>query len=306
MSQRELVVLGTASQVPTKHRNHNGYLLRWDGTGFLFDPGEGTQRQMTLAGARAHEIHHLCLTHFHGDHCLGVPGVLQRMSLDGVARPVHAHYPARGEEHFHHLRRASVSSDGLDLHQHPIRQDGVVASGPFGTLHARRLDHRIETFGYRLVEPDGRRILPEELARHGISGPQVGQLQRAGRLQLPRGVVELAEVSAHRPGQKAAFIMDTRLCDGVFALAEGVDLLVVESTFLDQDAHLAEEYRHLTAAQAARVAAECRVGALVLTHFSQRYEDPARFAAEAAAVFDGPVHVAEDLARVPLPPRRRP
>ena len=93
---RELVVLGTASQVPTRTRNHNGYLLRWDGEGLLFDPGEGTQRQMIHAGVSAAQITRICLTHLHGDHCFGLPGVLSRLALDGVAHPVHLHYPAIG------------------------------------------------------------------------------------------------------------------------------------------------------------------------------------------------------------------
>ena len=100
VSGRELVVLGTASQAPTRHRNHNGYLLRWDAEGFLFDPGEGTQRQMLLAGVARSAITRLCLTHFHGDHCLGVPGIVQRLSLDRVPHPVRAHYPASGQEYF--------------------------------------------------------------------------------------------------------------------------------------------------------------------------------------------------------------
>ena len=79
MSQRELVVLGTASQAPTRSRNHNGYFLRWDSDGLLFDPGEGTQRQMLFAGVTASQVTRICITHFHGDHCLGLPGVLQRM-----------------------------------------------------------------------------------------------------------------------------------------------------------------------------------------------------------------------------------
>ena len=98
--------------------------------------------------------------------------------------------------------------------------------------------------------------------------------------------------------------MDTRLCDAVRALADGVDLLVIESTFLDGDAALAERYGHLTARQAGEVAAEAGVRRLVLTHFSQRYPDPRRFAEEAAAVFDGDLVVAADLDRVAVPPRR--
>jgi ribonuclease Z len=300
---RELVVLGTASQAPTRTRNHNGYLLRWDGEGLLFDPGEGTQRQMLLVGVPSSAITRICLTHFHGDHCLGVPGVVQRMSLDRVAHPVVAHFPASGREYFGRLRAASVFHDVVDLREEPLTADGPVASGPSWTLEARRLDHLVESFGYRLVEPDGRRMLPEELARAGVSGPDVGRLQRSGSLDVGGRTVRLEEVSAHRPGQRVAFVMDTRLCDAVPALADGADLLVIESTFLEEDAALARDHGHLTARQAATVAAECGVRRLVLTHFSQRYPDPSRFADEAAAVFDGDLVVAADLGTVPVPRR---
>src|ERR671928_1287699 len=97
---RELVVLGTASQAPTRSRNHNGYLLRWDGDGFLFDPGEGTQRQMLLAGVPSSAVTRILVTHFHGDHSLGLPGVLQRLSLDRVPHPVPVHFPASGQRRF--------------------------------------------------------------------------------------------------------------------------------------------------------------------------------------------------------------
>jgi ribonuclease Z len=304
VSGRELIVLGTASQAPTRTRNHNGYLLRWDGQGFLFDPGEGTQRQLLLAGVPSSAITRICLTHFHGDHCLGLPGVVQRLSLDGVAHPVVAHFPASGREYFARLRYACSFHEVADLREEPVERDGVLASGPEGTLEARRLDHPVEAFGYRFIEPDGRRMLPERLAEHGIAGPDVGRLQREGALVVGGRTVRLTDVSAPRRGQRFAFVMDTRLCDAVYALADGVDLLVIEATFLSEDESLARTYGHLTARQAASVAADCGVRRLVLTHFSQRYADPDRFAAEAAEDFGGEVVVAEDLARIPLPSRR--
>jgi ribonuclease Z len=305
VSTRELVVLGTASQAPTRARNHNGYLLRWDGLGLLFDPGEGTQRQMLLAGVSAHDIDRICLTHFHGDHCLGVPGIVQRLSLDRVSRRVVAHYPASGAEYFARMRYAAPFHEQADLREEPVERAGVLARGPFGTLDAQPLDHRIDAFGYRLVEPDGRRMLPAELSRLDVSGPDVGVLQREGTLARGGRTVLLEEVSEPRPGQRFAFVMDTRLCDGVFALADRADLLVIESTFLDADADLARDYGHLTAGQAARVAAECGVRRLVLTHFSGRYTEPRRFHDEAAAVFGGDIVVAADLMRVPVPTRRQ-
>ncbi|MFD7629821.1 ribonuclease Z [Streptomyces sp. NPDC059851] len=302
MSVREFVVLGTASQVPTRHRNHNGYLLRWDGEGILFDPGEGTQRQMLRAGVAAHDINRICVTHFHGDHSLGLAGVIQRINLDQVPHPVTAHYPASGQEFFDRLRYATAYRETVQLREEPVAQDGTLAEGPSYVLLARRLSHPVESFGYRLTEPDGRRMLPELLARHGIKGPDVGRIQREGRLDG----VTLDDVSELRPGQSFAFVMDTRLCPGVEELAEGCDMLVIESTFLDEDARLAADHGHLTAGQAARVAREGGVRHLVLTHFSQRYGDPFAFERQArAAGFEGELTIAADLARVPLPKRRQ-
>jgi ribonuclease Z len=305
VSARELVVLGTASQVPTRHRNHNGYLLLWDGEGLLFDPGEGTQRQLLHAGVSAHAITRICVTHFHGDHCLGLPGVIQRINLDRPPHPVSAYYPASGQQFFERLRHASAFHETVELLPEPIAASGgLKALGAPFALEAVRLSHPVESFGFRLVEPDGRRILPERLAAHGIAGPAVGRLQREGAVTLEDGaVVTLEQVSEHRPGQSAAFVMDTRLCDGVAELAAGVDLLVIEATFLEADAALAADHGHLTAAQAARVAAEAGVRRLVLTHFSQRYPDPVGHLAEARAHFDGEIVLAEDLMRVPVPPR---
>ncbi|WP_327236697.1 ribonuclease Z [Streptomyces sp. NBC_01317] len=300
MSVRELVVLGTASQVPTRHRNHNGYLLRWDGEGLLFDPGEGTQRQMLRAGVAAHDINRLCVTHFHGDHALGLAGVIQRINLDRVPHPVTAHYPASGQHFFERLRYATAYRETVRLTEAPVTGDGVLARTAAYTLEAHLLSHPVESYGYRLTEPDGRRMLPERLAAHGIAGPDVGRLAREGVL----GGVTLDEVSEIRTGQRFAFVMDTRLCDGVHALAEGCDMLVIESTFLDEDETLATDHGHLTAGQAGRVARDAGVRHLVLTHFSQRYGDPEAFERQArAAGFTGELTVAADLVRVPLPPR---
>ncbi|MFD6244888.1 ribonuclease Z [Streptomyces roseolus] len=300
MSVRELVVLGTASQVPTRHRNHNGYLLRWDGHGLLFDPGEGTQRQMLRAGVAAHDLNRICVTHFHGDHSLGLAGVIQRINLDQVPHQVTAHYPASGQHFFERLRYATAYRESVELTEAPVAEDGRVAVTEAFTLEARRLSHPVESFGYRLVEPDGRRLLPERLAAHGIKGPDVGRIQREGALDG----VTLEEVSEVRRGQRFAFVMDTRLCDGVHALAEGADMLVIESTFLDADVRLARDHGHLTAGQAAAVAREAGVRHLVLTHFSQRYSDPSEFERQArAAGFEGELSIAQDLMRVPVPKR---
>jgi ribonuclease Z len=308
VSNRELVVLGTASQAPTRARNHNGYLLRWDTDGLLFDPGEGTQRQMLFAGVTATQITRICITHFHGDHCLGLPGVLQRMSLDRVPQLVDVHYPGQNQAVFDRLRHAALFRDVLNLRERPVTQAGTVASTPSFRLDARPLSHSTPTFGYQLAEPDGRRMLPGRLAALGIAGPDIGRLQREGSLPAAGRLVTLEEVSEPKRGQRFAFIMDTRLCDAAFALADQADMLVCESTFADSEAALAQDYGHLTARQAGRIAAEAGARLLVLTHFSQRYDpgDGQRLAGEAASAFGGEVVLARDLSRIPVPTRALP
>lgn len=309
---RELAVLGTASQVPTRTRNHNGYFLRWDDEGFLFDPGEGTQRQMTYAGVGARDVTRICVTHFHGDHCFGVPGVLARMALDQVDHPVVAHYPGVDRELFDRLNWLHPAQAGF-LRERPADGVRAVVAGPgdgegtgFGTLTAVALHHRVPTYGYRFQEPDGRRMLPERLAAFGLAGPEIGRLQAAGRIESAAAgrTVGLDEVSAPRPGQSVAFVMDTALCDGVYELADGVDLLIIEATYLAAEAALAAEHRHLTAGQAAAVAAKCGVRSLVLTHFSGRYTEMHGFEQEAREQYDGELHIAKDLDRIAVPARR--
>jgi len=271
----------------------------------LFDPGEGTQRQMLAAGVRASEITRICLTHLHGDHCLGLPGVLQRLSLDRVQHVVEACYPADSGATFQRLRHAALFHEVTPLRERPVG-DATIAEAPPFRLEARRLSHSVPTVGYRLAEPDGRRMLPGRLSLLGITGPDIGCLKRQGWLAAGGRRVTVDEVSEPRRGQRFAFIMDTRLCDAAFALADGADMLVSESTFLQDEARLAREYGHLTAAEAARIAAESHVRLLVLTHFSQRYasRDGQQFADQAAAVFSGQLVVAHDLDRIPVPHRQ--
>lgn len=302
MTVRELVVLGTASQAPTRYRNHNGYLLRWDGDGILFDPGEGTQRQFTLAGVSPADVTRICITHFHGDHCLGLPGMIMRLALDEGRLPLPVHYPASGESYFRRLRFASAGQERVPVEAHPASgRQAVDVDGRF-ILRCVPLEHRIETLGWRLEEPDGRRMLPDRLAALGIVGPDIGRLQAAGRLDVDGRTVRVEEVSVARPGQSVAVVMDTAWCDGALELAERADLLVCEATFLSTEEQLARKYSHLTARQAGQLAASAAARRLVLTHFSRRYADLGPFLAEAREAFDD-VILARDLDRIPLPAR---
>ena len=304
MSARELVVLGTASQVPTRYRNHNGYLLLWDDEGLLFDPGEGTQRQMLYAEVSASQITKVLVTHFHGDHCLGLASMVQRISLDRVPHEVEVYFPASGAVYFERLRYASIYYDVARLAPRPVDAEGTVCEQPALTIEARRLDHGVETFGYRLQERPGRTMLPAALAEAGVRGEAVGRLLKQGEVEVGGRVVRLDEVSVGRPGQSVAFVMDTRPCDAALELARGVDLLVCESTYLAGETREAHDHGHMTATDAATLARDAGAGRLVLTHFSQRYPSVEPFEREARAIFPNAV-AARDGDRIGVPKRVR-
>jgi ribonuclease Z len=302
VSAREVVILGTSSQVPTRTRNHNAAFLRWDELGVLFDPGEGTQRQMTLAGLAASQITHIAITHFHGDHCLGLPSVIQRLSLDRVAHAVEIVYPASGQAYLERLRRASIYDDQARLVLRPVAAAGEVLRAGTLRLMAAPLDHGAPCFGYRLEEDAGRRMLPEALERAGVRGPAIRELLARGVIEADGRAVRLEDVSAPRAGQSFAFVMDTRPCPGAEELVRAADLVVCESTYLASEAEEAHANRHMTAAQAAELAARAGARRLVLTHFSQRYGSLEPFAAEAQARHADCV-VAKDLTCVAVPKR---
>lgn len=292
MQPRVLTVLGTAAQVPTRNRNHVGLFLWWDQHGFLFDPGEGTQRQLLRSGISASDITKIFLTHFHGDHCLGLPGVIQRLSLQQTQHIVEIYYPSKGEAYLNRLLKCVPFYQNVSLSLIPVHRGGIICSAQDFTITASELDHGSQTFGYRMQEHSSRTIHPELLPRE-VSGRLIGELKEKGRVDTVEGPVRLEEVSSYKPGQSFACVMDTRLCPQAEELAGEATLLVSEATYLESEIELAREYRHLTAAQAADIAKRAGAGKLVLLHYSQRYRMEDLFRQEAEK-FHSDVHAARD------------
>lgn len=307
MSTRELIVLGTSSQVPTRHRNHNGYFVRWDEEGFLFDPGEGTQRQFIYAELTPTSVSRIFVTHFHGDHCLGLAGIIQRLSLDRCPHPVTVHYPASGEAYFQRLRSASIYHPAVELVPAPIDLApgtlGVIAEAEKYRVLAHALDHPVPTYGYRIEEREGRRFVPERLAAAGLRGPVVGELSRSGSVTVDGRVITAEEMSEPRPGSAFAFVMDTRACPGAVALARDADLLLMEATYSAADQSLADDHGHASSVDAARTARDAGAHRLAMGHFSQRYSEVETHLREAREIFPETVAL-RDLDRVEIPRRR--
>lgn len=300
MSIRDLTILGCSSQQPTRYRNHGAYLLRWNGEGLLFDPGEGTQRQFIFADIAPPTVNRMFISHFHGDHCLGLGSMLMRLNLDKVTHPIHCYYPASGKKYFDRLRYGCIYRENIRVEEHPVKQAGLVADDGNFKIEAAFLDHGVENVGWRISEPDTIKFHKEALKELGIDGPQVKRLEREGSIAINGKTVRLEEVSHVRKGDVFAYVVDTRPCKQAIALAKGAKMLLCESTYLHEERAMAEEYRHMTARQAAEIAKEAGVHTLVLTHFSARYRELEPFDLEAKKIFPNTI-VAEDLKKIPFP-----
>ena len=304
MSQREITILGTSGQVPTRYRNHNGYFLKWDKEGFLFDPGEGVQRQMIYSGVSTSMITKIFITHFHGDHSLGLAGLSQRISLDKVPHPVEIYYPASGQEYYERLRKSTIFYDVAKIVDCPIEDEGVVFENQQFVISAKHLSHSVETFGYRIQEKDSHTMLPQELASRNIKGPMIGKIQREKSIEVDGKTIGIEEVSIPKYGQIMSFVMDTRKCNAAIELARNADVLICEATYLKQHEAEARERGHLTAGQAASIAKEAGVQKLILSHFSQRYPHSDLILKEAQSIFPN-VHTARDCEKITMPKRKK-
>lgn len=299
MSVRDLVILGCASQQPTRTRNHGAYLLRWNQEGFLFDPGEGTQRQFIFANIPPPTVTRIFISHFHGDHCLGLGSMLMRLNLDKVSHPIWCYYPASGKRYFDRLRHAATVHENIQIVEIPIASEGLVhESGEF-RIEAYRLRHSIENWAYRITEFDTRKFDRQKLEARGVRGHQVRDLIEKGELMRGDERLLLDEVSQIRKGDAFAAVLDTLPCPGALKAAKGAKLLLCESTYLQSERHLARAYHHMTARQAAVIARDSGVGRLVLTHYSARYRSLAPFLEEAQREFSD-TSLAEDLKVIPF------
>lgn len=300
MSVRDLVILGCASQQPTRTRNHGAYLLRWNDEGLLFDPGEGTQRQFIFANIPPPVVTRIFISHFHGDHCLGLGSMLMRLNLDKVTHPIWCYYPASGKKYFDRLRHTAAVFEKIQIVEVPVRHEGLIhESGPF-RIEAYRLRHSIENWGWRITESDTRKFHRDRLKALGIEGIQVRQLLHSKELAIGDRRITLDEVSYIRKGDCFAIALDTLPCAGALRIAHRAKIFLCESTYLDSEKDLARAYTHMTARQAAKIAREANAEKLVLTHYSARYRNLAPFLSEAQEIFPN-VELAEDLKIIAFP-----
>lgn len=301
MTARDLTILGCSSQQPTRFRNHGAYLLRWNDEGFLFDPGEGTQRQFIFSNIAPTVVTRILISHFHGDHCLGLGSVLMRLNLDKINHLVHCYYPASGKKYFDRLRYATIYHDMLTIIEHPVSEAGVVHDDGKFRIEATFLQHgAVENVGWRVTEADTTKFDVKKLEEYGVKGALVKELQEKGKVRVKDREVTLQDVSWIRHGDSVAVVIDTLPCQSAIEIARNANILLCESTYLEEHKELAMLHNHMTAKQAATIAKEAQVKQLILTHFSARYQNLKGFEIEAKSIFPNS-YVADDLITFPFP-----
>jgi ribonuclease Z len=280
--------LGTSSMVPTKERNVSGIYLEYEGEGILIDCGEGTQRQMNIAGINRNKVKKVLLSHWHADHMAGLLGLIQ--TIGNKDKDVHLDvYGPRGSvEYFGHMMKSSVFDQQLDIvvHEAKAKKPELICSTSRYEIWAVELEHGIPTLGFAFIEKDRRRMKVKRLEEMGIPpGPIYAKLQAGKDVEHRGKMIKSTDVTTIVHGKKIAFIADTAFCPQAVELAKEADVMIAEATFAASEEEKAHQYNHMTAGQSAQLASLANAKKLYLTHFSQRYTSLADIREEAQAVF---------------------
>lgn len=304
--------LGTSGAVPTTERNPSALLVEREGDRLLFDCGEGTQRQMMRFGT-GFDIGHIFISHLHGDHVLGLPGLLQTLDFNGRENPIAVHAPAGTRSRIESLIAATGDSPSFPVRVTQVDAGETVLDRSEYEVRGVGVDHRTTAVGYALVEDERKGRFDREKAESefGIPpGPKYSRLHAGEPVEHEGRTVEPEEVvGPSRPGRRLVYTGDTRPAESVIEAAEDADLLIHDGTFADDHRTRARETAHSTAREAGSVAQQAGAKRLALTHVSTRYAGrTGRLADQAREAFDGRVFVADDgmQARVPYPDSDRP
>jgi ribonuclease Z len=289
--------------MPSKRRNVSSVvlnLLAERGSYWMFDCGEGTQHQVLHSPVKIGKLEKLFVTHLHGDHIYGIPGALSSRSYQGGDTPLTIYGPKGIHSFVRNTLDVSSTHLAYPLQVVEIEEEGVVFADETFEVTARKLEHRVESWGYRIVERDlPGKLQADKLKKYGIpSGPLYGKLKSGGSVTLADGtVVHGADVIGPPiPGRTVVILGDTKYCDGARELARDADVLVHEATFAQNLQELALDYDHSTSVDAARIANEANVGTLILTHISSRYqEESADILLQEAQELHPDTHLAQDF-----------
>jgi ribonuclease Z len=299
----KLIVLGTSASTPSKERNLSSILLNFNGLNYLFDCPEGTQRQLMKAKASYMKIHAVFLSHFHGDHILGLPGLIATMSMHQRDYPLLVFGPKGIKEKIEKALELSLLKVNFEIKAIELKQGKIMEEEKF-FVECFKLKHDVPCYGFVFKEKDSLGKFNREKALSlGIpEGPLWRQLQKGKKIKVGNKTFKPKDVldeSKRKIGKKVSFVFDTLADSGYVNKVKESDVLFHESTFLDKMKERAKETMHSTAREAGKIAAKAKVKRLVLFHFSPRHKETEKFDVEAREFF-GNVTAARDLQEIEL------
>lgn len=286
-----LTILGFNSAIPTINSAPTAQFLEMEERHFLIDCGEGTQVQLRKAKARFSKINHIFISHLHGDHCFGLPGLIASFRLLGRETPLHIYGPKGIKEMLETVFRLTETHKGFEVVYHELDKNysEKIFEDNRVEVYTIPLDHRIYCNGYLFREkPKERHLNIQEISKYPeIETCDYHNLKLGKDFVLSDGYILKNEVLTKEPAKSVsyAFCSDTRYFESIVPVIENVDVLYHEATFLHDLKEMAEYTGHTTALEAARIARKANVGKLILGHFSNRYGDLSVFTNEAREVF---------------------
>lgn len=280
----KVTFLGTAGSAPTKSRSLPSVAVTYEGETLLFDCGEGTQRQVMRYGINISSISSIFITHIHGDHVIGIAGLMRTFALNRRTEPLYIFVPKGGKASI----RALMVFDHVLINYPVVIKEvsgGEIFKRKDFVVRAFKLNHTVPACGYSLIEKERVHFMKDKCRQLGIKGRMFAELLSRKSIFVKGRRIRLGEVTYKEQGIKIAYVTDTRPMKLVAREARNADLLIHEATFTERQKALAVERKHSTALEAAKVATEARAKMLVLFHFSARYKNTAALIKEAKSVF---------------------
>lgn len=267
-----IIFLGTGAALPTASRNHISMLLKYKNENLLFDCGEGTQRQFRKNKLSALKITRIFISHWHGDHVLGLPGLFETLGLNNYQKILYIYGPKGTKKYINEMFKVFLHTKKIKMKV--IEVNGKVFENDDFKITAYPLKHgKAPCVGYVFQEKDKLRIHKSKLAKLKLKNhSDLGKLTKGKDIKVNGKLIKSKNLTYLKKGRKIGFILDTAMCANAKKIAKDADLLIAESTFANDQEDVAKKYNHLTAEQAAGIAKSAKAKQLILTHFSQRYE----------------------------------
>lgn len=305
----KLTFLGTGSAIPTAKKNHPAILVSYKAENLLFDCGEGTQRQFRKAKLNPCKITKIFLTHWHGDHVLGLPGLLQTLNLNSYNGELIIYGPKGSKNDFKNMvspylgfywNISKEMNNQFDIVVKEIDEGKVLEDEDF-FIEAKRVDHGCPALAYSFNIKEKKRIDKEKLDKLKIpNGPLIGELAKGKTITFNKKKIDGKKIIYTEEARKISLIMDTAYSDTFTNFAKDSDILICESTYSKDEEETAAEHKHLTSIQAAKIAKKSKSKKLFLTHLSQRYEAiPKKILEEAKEIFKD-TSIPEDLDKIEI------